>query len=41
MPRDPRLYLEDIIEACGRIRDYVVGLTVEQFRNDRKTVDAR
>lgn len=40
MPRDPALYLEDIVEACGRIRDYVKGMTVEEFERDTKTVDA-
>ena len=40
MPRDPRLYLEDIVEACGRIRKYAAEMTLEQFKADRKTVDA-
>ena len=40
MPRDYKVYLDDIIEAIERIRDYTVGLSLETFVNDRKTVDA-
>ena len=40
MPRDPNLYLEDIVDACGRIKDYVAGVTFEQFEDENKTVDA-
>jgi uncharacterized protein with HEPN domain len=40
MPRDPKLYLEDIAEACVRVRDYARGLSFEQFEDDRKTADA-
>jgi uncharacterized protein with HEPN domain len=40
MPRDYKVYLEDIIEAIERIRDYTNGLSFETFINDLKTVDA-
>ncbi len=38
--RDPRLYLDDIAEAIGKIEDYVEGLSLEEFSRDGKTVDA-
>ncbi|MBI4796010.1 MAG: DUF86 domain-containing protein [Deltaproteobacteria bacterium] len=40
MPRDYKVYLDDIIEGIERIRDYTTGLSFETFSNDRKTVDA-
>ena len=40
MPRDYKVYLDDIIEAIDIIRDYTTGLSFEIFVNDRKTVDA-
>lgn len=40
MPRDSRIYLEDIAEAAERIRDYTSGLAFDGFKQDRKTVDA-
>jgi uncharacterized protein with HEPN domain len=40
MPRDFRAYLEDVLDAAARIRDYVAGLTLETFRKDPRTVDA-
>ena len=40
MPRDAKLYLDDIVEACSRIQEYVAGLDFEQFEGDRKTADA-
>jgi len=40
MPRDYKVYLDDILEASGRIRDYTSGLTLEGFKNDTKTLDA-
>lgn len=40
MPRDYKVYLDDIIEAIERIRDYTTELSFETFFNDRKTVDA-
>ncbi len=40
MPRDPRLYLDDILEAISWIRQYVKGIDAESFASDRKTQDA-
>ena len=40
MPRDSRVYLEDILEAIGAIREYTSGMSRESFGRDRKTVDA-
>ena len=39
-PRGWRLRVEDILEAIGSIEIYITGMTFEQFRADRKTVDA-
>ena len=38
--RDWRLYAEDIIEACGKVRRYVAGMTREAFLADERTQDA-
>ena len=38
--RDIRLYLDDILEAVGKIERYTEGLDFEQFRKDEKTGDA-
>ncbi len=40
MPRDHRLYLDDILEAVGNIRDYTAGMDLDAFSKDRKTQDA-
>jgi uncharacterized protein with HEPN domain len=40
VPRDPRVFLDDIIEACAKIHRYTQGMTSDQFRSDEKTVDA-
>lgn len=40
MPRDSRLYIDDILDSCGRIRVYVAGMTIGQFSADKKTMDA-
>ncbi len=40
MPRDASLFLDDILDACRKIRRYTVNLTPEQFRSDDKTIDA-
>ena len=39
-PRDWRLRVEDILDAAGRIDEYIVGLDFARFQADRKTVDA-
>jgi uncharacterized protein with HEPN domain len=40
MKRDHSLYLDDIIEATGKILEYTAGMEFEDFRKDSKTVDA-
>lgn len=40
MPRDYKVYLDDILEAAGKIRDYTCGITKEDFSKDPKTQDA-
>ena len=40
MHRDPRLYLDDILEAINKIRDYTAGMDYSAFSNDAKTQDA-
>jgi uncharacterized protein with HEPN domain len=40
MHRDPRLYLDDILEGIGQIRDYTASLDYGLFIQDRKTQDA-
>ena len=38
--RDWRLYADDIVESCGRIRRFVAGMTFEAFAADERTCDA-
>jgi uncharacterized protein with HEPN domain len=38
--RDWRLYADDIIEACGKIRRYTAGMTFDAFVADDRTCDA-
>jgi uncharacterized protein with HEPN domain len=38
--RDWRLYAEDILEACGKIRRFVAGLDYDAFVADDRTRDA-
>jgi uncharacterized protein with HEPN domain len=40
MPRDFGVYLEDILEAVKRAREYSADLTLPEFISDRKTFDA-
>ncbi len=40
MSRDFRLFLDDIIECCDRVREYTSGYTFAQFSSDPKTIDA-
>jgi uncharacterized protein with HEPN domain len=40
MPRDFRLYLDDILDAIQRIETYTEGLDFEAFKSDLKTQDA-
>jgi uncharacterized protein with HEPN domain len=34
------VYLQDILDACEKIRRYTSGMTLQQFGSDEKTVDA-
>jgi uncharacterized protein with HEPN domain len=38
--RDWRLYADDIIEACAKIRRYVEGVSYDAFVADDRTRDA-
>ena len=40
MPRDFQVYLEDILEAVSKVRDYTAGLSEEEWAYDPKTLDA-
>lgn len=40
MPRDYKVFLEDILEAIHKTRRYTAGLSQDAFRNDDKTLDA-
>jgi len=38
--RDWRLYADDIIESCGKVRRFIAGMTYEAFVADERTLDA-
>jgi uncharacterized protein with HEPN domain len=38
--RDAAVFLDDIVEACDKISRYTSDFTLEQFRQDEKTIDA-
>jgi uncharacterized protein with HEPN domain len=40
MPRDYKVYADDIIEAIGKIKRYTHGIDREEFSRDEKTFDA-
>jgi uncharacterized protein with HEPN domain len=40
MRRDSRVYLEDMLEAAGKIARYVTGMTRDQLAQDPRTLDA-
>lgn len=40
MPRDPRVYLTDILEAVRRILSYTEGMSRDDFERSLVTVDA-
>ena len=40
MPRDYRVFLDDILEATRKVLEYTAGLSYEQFLADRKTIEA-
>lgn len=40
MPRDSRLYLDDILASCHKIRMFTEGMSFKEFESDLKTQDA-
>jgi len=40
MPRDYRLYLDDILESCRKIRQFTQDMSFQEFERDVKTQDA-
>lgn len=40
MPRDYKVFLEDVLEAVRKIRQYTDGLSLQAFTADAKTFDA-
>ena len=40
MPRDGAVFLDAIAAACRKIGRYTLSLSLDQFREDDKTVDA-
>ena len=40
MPRDFRLYIDDILDAISQIQQYMVNCDLQAFTTDRKTQDA-
>jgi uncharacterized protein with HEPN domain len=40
MSRNLNLYLQDILECCQNIREYVGSMTFAEFSADTKTIDA-
>jgi uncharacterized protein with HEPN domain len=40
MPRDCRIYLEDILDSTRKIRAYTNGFSKTAFLQDNKTFDA-
>jgi uncharacterized protein with HEPN domain len=40
MPKDFKVYLDDIIESSAKINAYIAGLSYDDFLNDDKTIDA-
>jgi len=40
MKRKPKVYLNDILEALQKIKNYTEGLNFDKFSEDPKTIDA-
>ena len=38
MKRDYRVYIDDILEALGKIERYTMGLNFEEFSQDSRTI---
>ena len=39
--RDIQLYLEDILDSCTAVTEYVAGKTFEEFCNERARLDGQ
>lgn len=37
MIRDPKLFLEDILDSIGKIEEFIAGTTFEEFLEDERT----
>lgn len=40
MSRDARVWVTDILEGCRRVAEYTVGMNIDAFRADQRTLDA-
>lgn len=40
MPRDYKVYLDDILDAVTKIRNYTSGMNLEGLKGDSRTLDA-
>jgi uncharacterized protein with HEPN domain len=40
MPRDYRLYMDDILEACRKIRQFTEGVSFPEFKDNIMMQDA-
>ena len=40
MPRDCKVYLDDILLACRKIMDYTSGMSAKEFGKDEMVIDA-
>lgn len=38
--RDWRLYADDIVRSCGKVRRFIAGMTYDAFAADERTCDA-
>jgi uncharacterized protein with HEPN domain len=38
--RDSRLFLQDILDSCGRIERFIGSMSLEDFTDDEKTLSA-
>ncbi len=40
MPRDYRLYMDDVLESCRKIRQFTAGVSFQEFKQDVMMQDA-
>ena len=40
MPRDYKVYLDDILESAQKIRDFISEISIDDIEKDPKTLDA-